>query len=146
MLSQQNKEVQYLMKLKIFTDGGSRGNPGEAAVGCVILNDEDGTRLAELSERIGIATNNVAEYMAVVTALKWVKREVGNASIEFVVDSELIGKQLRGEYKVKDSNLKTIYLEAKELISAVGGVSNFTIVRREKNTEADALVNKALDA
>ena len=134
------------MKLKIFTDGGSRGNPGEAAVGCVILNDEDGTRLAELSERIGIATNNVAEYMAVVTALKWVKREVGNASIEFVVDSELIGKQLRGEYKVKDSNLKTIYLEAKELISAVGGVSNFTIVRREKNTEADALVNKALDA
>ena len=134
------------MKLKIFTDGGSRGNPGEAAIGCVIFNDEDGTRIGEVSERIGVATNNVAEYRAVVAALEWVKSEVGNAEIEFVVDSELIGKQLRGEYKVKDANLRDIYIEAKSLIDDIGGVTSFTIVRREKNTEADALVNKALDA
>ena len=134
------------MNLKIFTDGGSRGNPGEAAVGVVIFNNEDGARIAEIGQAIGVATNNIAEYSGVLKALEWVMENVNCSKIEFVLDSELVVKQLTGEYKVKDQNLKKIYLEIKDILQREGIASTFTAVRREKNTEADALVNKALDA
>ncbi len=133
------------MRLKIFTDGGSRGNPGEAAIGAVILNDENGVRLQEISQCIGVATNNIAEYRAVLEALEWVRDNQKADEIEFLVDSELIGKQLSGQYKVKDQNLKIIYLKIKQIIFELDIKASYTIVRREKNAEADALVNKALD-
>ncbi len=133
------------MRLKIFTDGGSRGNPGEAAIGGVIFNDEDGTKIHEISKRIGRATNNIAEYSAVLEALEWAKANSEAKEIEFVVDSELIGKQLSGLYKVKDANLKIIYLKIRQIIFEQNYKTEFTIVRREKNRDADALVNQALD-
>lgn len=133
------------MKLKIFTDGGSRGNPGEAGIGAVIYNDQDGTKIHEISETIGVATNNIAEYTAVLKALEYVREKIGKAEIEFVVDSELIGRQLSGIYKVKDHNLKVIYYKIKQIVFEIGNNCTYTIVRREKNREADALVNKALD-
>lgn len=134
------------MKLKIFTDGGSRGNPGEAAIGAVIINAENGQKIAELSKCIGVATNNMAEYSAVLEALDWVVENVGKAELEFILDSELVARQLSGIYKVRDINLKRIYFMARQRIIELGGVSSFTAVKREKNREADALVNKALDA
>ena len=133
------------MKLKIFTDGGSRGNPGEAAIGAVIINVENGQKIAELSKCIGIATNNVAEYSAVLEALDWVVANVGKSELEFILDSELVARQLSGIYKVRDINLKRIYFMARQRIIELGGVSSFTAVKREKNREADALVNLALD-
>lgn len=134
------------MKLKIFTDGGSRGNPGEAAIGVVIFNQENGKKLTEISNRIGKATNNVAEYSAVLEALDWIEKNAEAPKMEFILDSELVTKQLSGEYKVRDENLKKIYYQVREKIIALGGVSTFTAVKREKNREADALVNKALDS
>jgi len=133
------------MKLKIFTDGGSRGNPGEAAVGVVIFDFEDGKKLKEISKCIGRATNNIAEYSAVLEALKWVKKNKGRCDLEFILDSELVVRQLMGIYKVKDLNLKAIYLEIQDLIVEIGGGCNFTAVKREHNLEADTLVNIALD-
>ncbi len=136
---------RFMKKLKIFTDGGSRGNPGEAAIGVVILNDDDGTRVGEISEKIGIATNNVAEYKAVLRALEYAEENFGELQIDFILDSELVVKQLLGLYKVKNEDLKILYYSIKEKIISLGGEVSFTAVRREKNVEADALVNKALD-
>jgi ribonuclease HI len=134
------------MKYKIFTDGGSRGNPGEAAIGVVIYNQENGMKLAEISKCIGLATNNIAEYSAVLEALNWVLAEkVTNPEIEFYLDSELVVKQLTGVYRVKDPKLKVIYFKVRQIVFELGNLSSFTAVRREKNREADALVNKALD-
>ena len=134
-----------MQHLKIFTDGGSRGNPGEAAIGVIIVNDEDGTKIGEISERIGVATNNVAEYKAVLRALEYVEENFGKSQIDFILDSELIVKQLLGSYKVKNQDLKVLYYRIKEKIISLGGESSFTAVKREKNIEADSLVNKALD-
>lgn len=134
------------MKYKIFTDGGSRGNPGEAAIGIVVINPENGKKLAEIAKCIGKATNNIAEYSAVLEALHWVKKQKKkDCELDFILDSELVVKQLTGEYKVKDPNLKVIYFKVKQLIFELGNRSAFTSVKREKNREADALVNKALD-
>lgn len=130
-------------KLKIFTDGGARGNPGEAAIGIVFFSDSK--KIHSHKECIGKATNNVAEYKAVITALKVAKEKFSPQSIEINLDSELVTRQLNGEYKVKDTNLKELFYEARELVLGVGGRVVFRHVRREQNQEADKLVNLALD-
>ena len=130
------------MKAKLFTDGGSRGNPGPAAYGFV-LEAEDGTVLDARGEAIGIATNNVAEYSALVAGLERAV-EAGVDELEVVSDSELLVKQMRGEYRIKNEALRALAAEAGELARRVGRVT-YTAVRREHNELADRLVNEALD-
>jgi len=131
------------VKARLFTDGGARGNPGPAAYGYV-LEAEDGTVLAAHGEAIGIATNNVAEYSALLAGLeKAVELAVGE--VEVVSDSELMVKQMRREYKIKNAALRELSLRAAELARRVGRV-RYTAVRREHNELADRLVNEALDA
>ena len=131
------------MKAKLFTDGGSRGNPGPAAYGFV-LEAEDGTVLDARGEAIGVATNNVAEYSALIAGLERA-RVMGLDEVEVVSDSELLVKQMRGEYKVKNAALRELSLEAARLARGIGTVT-YTAVRREHNELADSLVNEALDA
>ncbi len=131
------------MRARLSTDGGSRGNPGPAAYGYV-LEADDGTVLAAHGETIGTATNNVAEYRALVAGLEKAL-ELGVDDLEVVSDSELLVKQMRGEYKVKKDTLRELSLEAARLARQLGSVS-YTAVRREHNELADRLVNEALDA
>ncbi len=131
------------MSVRLFTDGGARGNPGPAAYGFV-LEDAEGNVLAAHGEAIGIATNNVAEYSALIAGLERAL-ELSLRDVEVVSDSELMVKQMRGEYKVKNAALKELSLRAARLAQAVGGV-RYTAVRREQNKLADQLVNDALDA
>ncbi len=130
------------MKAKLFTDGGSRGNPGPAAYGFV-LEAEDGTVLDARGETIGAATNNVAEYTALVAGLERAA-DVGVKELEVVSDSELLVKQMRGEYKVKNRALQELFLDASRLARKFQRV-RYTAVRREHNELADSLVNEALD-
>ena len=131
------------MKARLFTDGGARGNPGPAAFGYV-LEADDGTVLAAHGEAIGVATNNVAEYSGLVAGLaRAVDLQIGE--VEVVSDSELLVKQMNGEYRVKNDALKQLSLEAARLARQIGTVS-YTAVRREQNELADRLVNEALDA
>jgi ribonuclease HI len=131
------------VKARLSTDGGSRGNPGPAAYGYV-LEAEDGTVLEARGETIGVATNNVAEYRALLAGLgSAVERGVDD--LEVVSDSELVVKQMRGEYKVKSATLRELVDEAQALASRLGSV-RFTAVRREHNELADRLVNEALDS
>ncbi|CAN5763509.1 MAG: ribonuclease HI family protein [Actinobacteria bacterium] len=130
------------MKATLFTDGGSRGNPGPAAYGFV-LEAEDGTVLDARGETIGVATNNVAEYSALVAGLERAA-EVGVDELEVVSDSELLVKQMRGEYKVKNRALQELFLDASRLARKIQRVK-YTAVRREHNELADSLVNEALD-
>jgi ribonuclease HI len=131
------------VKARLSTDGGARGNPGPAAYGYV-LETEDGTVLAAEGETIGVATNNVAEYSALIAGLEKAL-ELGVGEVEVVSDSELMVKQMRGEYRVKNEALRRLFLEASRLARQVGNVS-YTAVRREQNKLADQLVNDALDA
>ena len=130
------------MKARLSTDGGARGNPGPAAYGYV-LETEDGTVLAAEGETIGVATNNVAEYSALIAGLEKAL-ELGVGEVEVVSDSELMVKQMRGEYRVKNEALRGLFLQASRLARQVGNVS-YTAVRREHNKLADQLVNDALD-
>jgi probable phosphoglycerate mutase len=131
------------VKARLSTDGGARGNPGPAAY-AYVLEAEDGTVLAAHGEAIGVATNNVAEYRALVEGLRKAV-EVGIADLEVVSDSELLVHQMRGEYKVKNEALKLLWVDAQELADKLRKVT-FTAVRREHNELADRLVNEALDA
>jgi ribonuclease H / adenosylcobalamin/alpha-ribazole phosphatase len=131
------------VKVRLFTDGGARGNPGPAAYGFV-LEAEDGTVLAAHGEAIGVATNNVAEYSALIAGLARAA-ELALTDVEVVSDSELMVKQMRGEYKVKNEALRELSLRASRLAGALGNV-RYTAVRREHNELADRLVNDALDA
>ena len=130
------------MKAKLFTDGGSRGNPGPAAF-AYVLEAEDGTVLDARGEAIGVATNNVAEYAALVAGLERAA-EAGVDELEVVSDSELLVKQMRGEYKIKNAALIDLSFEAKRHERQIGAV-RYTAVRREHNELADRLVNDALD-
>ena len=130
------------MKARLWTDGGARGNPGPAAFGYVV-EAEDGTVLASHGEAIGVATNNVAEYRALLAGLARAA-EVGVDELEVVSDSELLVKQMRGEYKVKNEALRELSLEAARIARRIGRVT-YTAVRREHNELADRLVNEALD-
>jgi ribonuclease HI len=131
------------VRVKLSTDGGARGNPGPAAYGYV-LEDEEGNVLAAHGERIGIATNNVAEYSALIAGLAKAI-ELGLDEVEVVSDSELMVKQMRGEYRVKNEALQELWSQAGRLARQVGSVG-YTAVRREHNKLADKLVNEALDA
>jgi ribonuclease HI len=131
------------VKAKLSTDGGARGNPGPAAYGYV-LEAEDGTVLDAQGVAIGIQTNNVAEYTALLNGLRRAG-ELGISDVEVVSDSELMVKQMRGEYRVKNAALRELSLEAARLGRALCSVT-YTAVRREHNELADRLVNEALDA
>lgn len=130
-----------------YTDGGARGNPGPAAIGIYVVDAAGGVVLTH-KETIGEATNNVAEYQAVITALRCLGEHFGDAlrdhALEFRLDSELVVKQLRGEYKVKDANLAQLHGNIKSVLADLPHVT-FVHVRREQNKEADRLVNEALD-
>ena len=153
------------MKFIVHTDGGARGNPGPAAVGVVIeevISDKgkviSKTKITEFGKRIGETTNNVAEYTAVVEALKEVKRsfeaqdkqtEKGKSNeneIQFFLDSNLVVQQLNGLFKVKDTKLRELLLSVRTLEQEVKGAVTYQYVPREKNREADFLVNQALDS
>lgn len=136
-------------QVTIFTDGGSRGNPGPAAIGVQIVA-ADGTVSKEVSETIGNATNNYAEYFAVVRALQTAKELFGKKTkelnFELKLDSELVKKQLNGEYQIKEPGLVPLFMEIHNLRVAAFPQLTLTHVRREFNKEADRLVNEALDA
>ncbi len=131
------------MKARLFTDGGARGNPGPAAF-AYVLEAEDGTVLDARGEAIGVATNNVAEYSALVAGLERAV-EAGVRELEVRSDSELMVKQMRGEYRVKNRDLQSLFLEASRAAREIGQVT-YVHVRREHNELADRLVNEALDA
>ena len=131
------------MKARLSTDGGARGNPGPAAY-AYVLEADDGTVLAAHGEAIGVATNNVAEYRALVEGLRKAV-ELQLDELEVVSDSELLVHQMRGEYKVKNAALRELWEEAGDLADRIGRV-RYTAVRREHNELADRLVNEALDA
>jgi ribonuclease HI len=130
------------VKLVIHVDGGARGNPGPAAVAAV-ASTPDGDTVGERNEYIGEATNNVAEYRAVLLALE-LARELGADDVEIVNDSELVARQIGGEYKVKHAGLKPLYAETMEGLRGFDAWAVRT-VRREHNARADELVNEALD-
>ncbi len=130
-------------KIIVYTDGGARGNPGPAAIGVVFPDLKK-----EYGEKIGIATNNIAEYKAVIFGLKKAKQllkdEYGKIEIEIRSDSELLVHQMNGKYKVKNENLKHLFVEAQNLLKDFKNVT-FVHIPREKNKEADKMVNNALD-
>lgn len=139
-------------QLTIHTDGGSRGNPGPAAVGIVILGEKDQERfLFEHSETIGDQTNNVAEYMGVIIALRLcLQKEFSADTFNFILDSELIVRQITGQYRIKEPHLQQLASEVRHLIDDLKnkqllGSVNFRHVLRAENKGADRLVNQALD-
>jgi ribonuclease HI len=131
------------LRARLFTDGGARGNPGPAAF-AYVLETDDGTVLAAHGERIGVATNNVAEYRALVAGLAKA-HELGLEEVEVVSDSELLVRQMQGAYRVKNEALRELWQDASDLAGRIGRVS-YRAVRREENEVADRLVNEALDA
>jgi ribonuclease HI len=131
------------MTLVINVDGGARGNPGPAAIG-IVLARPDGSVVEEIAETIGVQTNNVAEYRAVLRALERA-RELGESEIRLIGDSELVAKQLKGIYKVKNPVMQELFTQARGLLAGFSQWS-FDTVPRAQNAAADALVNRALDA
>jgi len=141
--------MEKMRKIILHTDGGSRGNPGPAALGVVIANEKD-EMLKQYGEYIGEATNNDAEYQAVVSGLKKIKSLFGkNATkdiiVEVMADSELLVKQMNGKYKVENSKVQQLFLKIWNLKVDFKEVT-FTAVPREQNKAADKMVNEALDA
>lgn len=130
------------MKLITFTDGGARGNPGPAAGGVVIKN-ENGNTIAAFGIYLGVQTNNFAEYTALIAALEKAK-ELGATEVDCVLDSELVVKQMRGEYKVKEPSLQKLFIKVYNSAAKFKKVTYRHVLRNE-NKEADAEVNKILD-
>jgi ribonuclease HI len=131
--------------LVLHTDGGARGNPGPAAIGVVIEVEKDGQSevIGEIAETIGVASNNVAEYRAIIRGLEEARR-LGASSVTCLLDSQLVVEQLNGRYRVKSADMKPLHERVKELSQAFSLVT-YQHVRREQNSEADRLVNLALD-
>jgi len=130
------------MKLKVFTDGGARGNPGVAGYG-VVIEDENRNIVFEEGKFLGIKTNNEAEYMGLIGALDWVDKNRSETEIEINSDSQLMVRQMMGIYKVKAEHLKKLWSVAKSLTE--GKKVIFKEIRREYNSKADALANLAMD-
>jgi len=130
------------LKVVVNVDGGARGNPGPAAIG-VVVSDPDGTVIDEVAERIGVATNNVAEYRAVIKGIERAQA-LGASELELIGDSELVARQLTGAYKVKHPSMKPLHAQA---LAALGRFDSWRIrtVPRAQNARADELVNAALD-
>lgn len=140
--------MMAIKKLIIYADGGSRGNPGPAAIG-VVAEDEKGNVIKKYNEFIGERTNNEAEYEAVIFALKKTKQLFGKKGtqkmhIEILLDSELIANQLNAEYKIEEERLFPLFIKIWNLKQDFGQVK-FILIPREKNRSADRLVNQALD-
>ena len=133
------------MQISVYTDGGSRGNPGISGFGIAVL-DQHGDIIYKLSKFIGIKTNNEAEYFAILEALTWVRdHQTEFSSVNFYSDSQLIVRQLNGLYKVKAANIKALYQLALSLISEIKITCTFHEIFREKNSLADSLANLAMD-
>ncbi len=131
-----------MTKVIIFTDGGARGNPGPAGIGAVIY-DENKKVIAEISEYLGVATNNQAEYKALIAAITRAK-SLGASELDCFLDSELVVKQLKREYKVKNKDLAPLFLMIHNLSLDFKKIS-YTHIPRERNKEADRLANEAMD-
>lgn len=135
------------MQIKIFTDGGSRGNPGHSGYGLVVYDENDNVLFQE-SKYLGIKTNNEAEYAGLIGALSWITTNQNSqkiSKIDFHADSQLMIRQMQGRYKVKAPNLIPIFQQAQKLISLISSPISFTDVRREFNELADSLANQAMD-
>jgi len=132
------------MNLIIYTDGGARGNPGPAGIGVYITDKATGEMVEEHAKFLGSTTNNQAEYQAAILALQRAV-ELGAQSVELVADSELLIKQARGEYRVKNADLAKRYLELKNLETKLAGRVTYRHVMRTHNKRADALANQAMD-
>ena len=131
--------------LIINTDGGSRGNPGPAAIG-VVIKDDSNKIIHQFGQIIGITTNNVAEYQGVIFALKYlVTNKLKPKSIKFYLDSTLVVNQLNGLWKIKNANLRSLVIKVRELEGALESNITYIAIPREKNFEPDALLNQALD-
>jgi ribonuclease HI len=129
------------MELTIYTDGASRNNPGEAGAGVYIL--KDGEPYERIARYLGTTTNNIAEYTAAIIGLEHAVK-AGARRVNLFADSELMVKQLNGQYKVKNEGLKPLHAKARDLIARIGTVE-VQYIRRERNKEADALANQAID-
>ena len=131
----------------VHTDGGARGNPGPAAVG-VYIHDEKGKEVVRFGKKIGETTNNVAEYQAVIIALKWLeenlKEKIGG--IKFYLDSSLVVNQLNGLFKIKENHLRELIIKVRELEQKIGGNVSYHYVSRNENAVADSLVNASLNS
>lgn len=135
------------MNVKAYVDGGSRGNPGQAALGFYI-EDEDGREIVSMGKKLGIATNNIAEYSAIVAALNWIqenKDKRGIKSAHLCMDSQLAYSQIVGYYKIKNSGLRELFFLVKQKEAEIGFPISYSHVPREQNKKADRMVNLALD-
>ena len=135
------------MEINVYTDGGSRGNPGPSGYGLVIFDDQKNNLYQEY-KYLGIKTNNEAEYLALLASIKWIEGHYQSYSINkvnFFADSQLLICQLQGKYKIKAPNLKDFYIQAQQSLKSMNLDYQFTHIRRELNTHADELANKAMD-
>ncbi len=140
-----NESSPSTRTLIVFTDGASRGNPGDAAIGVMIKNAE-GDTLQTVSEYLGVATNNVAEYTALIRGLEAVV-SLSPERVDFYLDSELVVRQMTGVYKIKNEAMQSLSFVVRKLCQKIApGTVHFHHIPREKNKEADALANQALDA
>lgn len=134
--------------INVFTDGGARGNPGPAGIGVFVVNEKNDV-LFKLGKKIGETTNNIAEYKAVIAALSWLLEQKDllekENKINFFLDSLLLVSQINGLFKVKSPHLQNLFFEVKEIQSKLDAVVTYSHIPREKNKEADKLVNFALD-
>lgn len=144
------KDQQLPTTVNIFSDGGSRGNPGPAAYGFVVYDDKK-NKLFEGSQYLDITTNNQAEYRGVLGALQYLYSVIKNnkhetlKKVNIFLDSKLIVEQMNGNYKIKNEGLKPIYWQIREIISSLAIEVSFSHIPREKNKEADKLVNEEMD-
>lgn len=140
--------MDNLVSISIYTDGGSRGNPGPSAYG-VFIESDTGEELVSIGERIGHATNNVAEYSGIKRGLLWVAENrkflTALSKINFYMDSNLAVQQLNGVYKIKNANIRDIYFQIKTLEQEIRLPIYYQHIPREENRKADRLVNLALD-
>ncbi len=131
------------LKVRIFCDGASRGNPGPASAGAVLYDAGGGQVLGQVSKRLGVATNNTAEYRALILALQEAAR-LGAREVDVFADSQLLVRQINGQYRVKHPGIKALHQEASGLLAGFAAWKA-THVPREQNRAADALANRALD-
>ncbi len=140
--------MDKIQKLNLFTDGGARGNPGPGAIG-VYIRDENNRQIAGFGKKIGISTNNTAEYKAVVEGLSWILENKEKLSrevkINFFLDSNLVCSQITGLFKIKNSQLRDLLFQVRQIESDIDIPINYSYIPREKNKEADKYVNLALD-
>ena len=135
------------MKVSVYTDGGSRGNPGPSGFG-VVVSDDNNRPITQISKYIGVATNNESEYSALVEALSWLRDNVSTLDITDVVfyaDSQLLVRQMQGKYKVKAPNIIPLYTKASTILKSLNISYNFRDIPRDQNSLADELANQAMD-